>query len=327
MIEFTKANIRTWSMLGTNGSFGVACLELPRINDKTLVLTADLTYFSGLERFMERFPDRFYNLGIAEQNMMGVAAGLANEGFNVFAANYATFATTRACDQLRVCLGYMKRNVKIVGCTAGVSIGILGPTHTAVEDLAVLRAIPNITIISPSDCASTIKATLALANFEGPAYLRLTGGMSHPIVYTTDFDFEIGKGIEIKKGDDVAILATGSMVYHSLEAAKILGEEGISCSVVDMHTIKPLDRDLLTRMSNRKLLVTVEEHSIYGGLGGAVAEHLSSCTGRRPVQLIIGLQDKFEKAGDYKYLLDVNGLNALSISSRIKHKLTECLHR
>ena len=323
MIEFSRTNIRTWSMLGQNGAFGVAAMELPAMNPSSVVLTSDLTYFSGLERFKDRHPDRFYNIGIAEQNLLGIAAGLAKEGFSVFAANYATFATTRACDQLRVCLGYMRQNIKVVGCTAGVSIGILGPTHMSVEDIALLRAIPNLTIISPADCTATVKATLALANFNGPAYLRLTGGMNNPVVYNDDFDFQIGKANLLKSGSDVAVISTGSVVYQSVQAARILEQEGISTSVIDMHTIKPLDTDSVEHYLDKKLIVTVEEHSINGGLGGAIAEFMSATPHRRSVHLRLGLADRFEKAGDYDYLIDKFGLSSRAIADSIKHRFTE----
>ena len=322
MISYTPANIRMWSMLGANGAFGVACLELPEIDNNIAILTADLTFYAGLERFSVKYPGRFYNLGIAEQNTVGVAAGMAKEGLNVFAVNYATFATTRACDQVRVSMGYMKLGVKIVGCTAGLSISILGPTHFAIEDIAIYRAIPNITILSPADCTETVKATLAVAECKGPVYLRLTGGMNHPTVYKADYDFEIGKAIRLREGTDVAIIATGSMGHPSLEAAKILFEKGISCMVIDMHTIKPLDENVLLEALPMKLLVTVEEHNVNGGLGGAVAEHLVGIC-NKPPQLILGIDDKFDKAADYPYLLEKNGLTAPRIAQSVEEKFEE----
>jgi len=306
-------------MLGANGAFGVACLELPEIDDNIAILTSDLTFYSGLERFCARYPDHFYNLGIAEQNVVGVAAGMANEGLNVFVANYATFATTRGCDQVRVNMGYMNFGIKLVGCTAGLSIGILGPTHFAIEDIAIVRAIPNISIVSPADCTETVKATFAAAQHKGPLYLRLTGGMNHPSVYKADYDFEIGKAVRLREGTDVAIIATGSMVHPSLEAAELLFERGLSCMVVDMHTIKPLDEQALLDTLATKLLVTVEEHSVNGGLGGAVSERLAGMR-IKPPQLIIGIDDKFDRAADYAYLLELNGLTAPQIAQSIEKK-------
>ena len=317
MTAFTPANIRTWSMLGSCGAFGMAALDLPDIDDKTVIVTADLCSFSGLERFRTRFPDRLYNVGIAEQNMIGVAAGLTKEGFNVFATTYATFASTRSCDPVRVHMGYMGFGIKLVGLTAGLSVGILGATHMSIEDVAIMRAIPNMTVLSPADCTETVKATLAAARHDGPVYLRLTGGMNNPVVYKEDYDFQIGKAISLRQGDDITIIATGTMVYQALEAAKILEAKGLSAAVIDMHTIKPLDTGLLDKaFTSSKLIVTVEEHSVIGGLGGAVAEYKSTKQ-NAPVQLTIGIEDFFPHAGDYAHLLEKCGLTSVQIARKI----------
>ena len=322
MTAFTPANIRTWSMLGSCGAFGMAALDLPDLDDKIVIMTADLCSFSGLERFRGRFPDRLYNVGIAEQNMIGIAAGLTKEGFNVFATTYATFASTRSCDPVRVNMGYMGFDIKLVGLTAGLSVGILGATHMSIEDVAIMRAIPQLTVISPADCTETVKATLAAVRHDGPIYLRLTGGMNNPIVYKEDYDFRIGKAITLREGDDITIIATGTMVYQSLEAAKILESKGVSACVIDMHTIKPLDTAVLDRSFERsKLIVTVEEHSIIGGLGGAVAEYKSKHK-NTPVQLIIGIEDNFPHAGEYSYLLNKCGLTAPQIAKNIIENLS-----
>jgi transketolase len=322
MIAYTSANIRTWSMLGSNGAFGCAALELPEIDENVVMCTADEMYFSGLERFGARFPQRFYNIGIAEQNMVGVAAGLSKEGLNVFATTYATFATTRSCDQVRVNMGYMKLGIKLVGLTAGLSVGILGATHCSVEDIAIMRAIPNITILSPADCTETVKATIAAAKHPGPIYIRLTGGQPNIPVYKADYAFEIGKAVRLREGEDIAIVATGSMVHASLEAANLLSEQGISCRVVNMHTIKPLDESALLETLPFKLVVTVEEHSIKGGLGGAVAECLAGVR-VKPPQLIIGIADDFPSGADYPHLLKQFGLTAPSIAQTILRKYDE----
>jgi transketolase len=322
MIAYSTANIRAWSMLGSNGAFGVAALELPEIDDNIAMLTADVMYFSGLERFGARYPKRFYNMGIAEQNMVGVAAGLSKEGLNVFATTYAAFAAARSCDQVRVNMGYMKLGIRLVGLTAGLSVGILGATHCSIEDIAIMRAIPNITILSPADCTETVKATLAAAQHKGPVYLRLTGGQPNPPVYKADYAFEIGKAIRLHEGSDIAIIATGAMVHASLEAVRILSEQGISCTVIDMHTIKPLDESALAETLRVKLLVTVEEHSVKGGLGGAVAECLAGVR-VKPPQLIIGVADEYKNAADYPYLLKQHGLTAPQIAHTILEKYEE----
>ncbi|MCK9310117.1 MAG: transketolase [Candidatus Cloacimonetes bacterium] len=316
MIEYTSRNIRTWSMLGSCGAFGIAAMELPNIDDRCIVLTSDLCTYSSLDRFKTKYPDRFFNVGIAEQNMVGIAGGLAKENFIPFATTYATFAATRCADQVRVNMGYMKLGIKLVGLTAGLSVGILGATHMSVEDIAVMRAIPNIVILSPADCMESIKAVIASAEIESPVYLRLSGTMNNPIVYKEDYNFEIGKAITLREGDDVVIIATGTMVYNSCRAAELLEEKGVSCRVIDMHTIKPLDENEVQKACNAKLIVTVEEHSMIGGLGGAVAECLAGMN-RHPPLLRVGLPDIFMHAGTYEHLVEKCGLCPPSISDSI----------
>lgn len=317
MIDFTPINIRTWSMLGTCGAFGQAAMCLPEIDDRIVVLTSDLCTFSGLDRFKAKFPDRLYNLGIAEQNMVGVAAGFAKEGFIPFATTYATFASMRCADQVKVNMGYMGFPIKLVGLTAGSAVGSLGATHMSFEDIAVMRAIPNIVLISPADCTAAVKATIAAARCKRPVYLRLSGGMNNPVVYKGDFEFEIGKAIVLREGTDVALVATGGMVSPSLKAAGILQENGVSATVVDMHTIKPLDEESLDRVfATHKLVVTVEEHFVTGGLGGAVAEYRADKP-KASRQVIIGVPNGSQKAGTHAYLLDMFGLTAEKIAARV----------
>jgi len=322
MIDYTPMNIKIWSRLGSCGAYGIAAIEAVQNNSKIVFLTADVCSFSGLDRFQETFPNNFYNLGISEQNLIGVASGLAKEGFIPFVSTYAAFDSLRAADQIKVNMGYMNLPVKVVGLTSGLSVGILGPTHFCNEDISLLRSFPNIIIISPADCTETIKATLAVSKINAPVYLRLTGGMNNPAVYKEDYDFEIGKAITIKEGKDIAIIATGSMVYNSLKAANLIEEEGLSVKVVNMHTIKPLDVKALEECFNSKLIVTVEEHSIYGGLGSAVSEVIATAKDA-PVQMIIGLKDEYKVAGDYNYLVDQYGLNPDQIKEKIKEKYKE----
>lgn len=322
MIQYTPSNIRIWSMLGSCGALGQAAIELPQINDNVVFLTSDLCFYSGLDRFKAEYPDRLYNLGIAEQNMIGVAAGFAKEGFVPFATTYGTFASMRCADQVRVNMGYMGLNIKLVGLTSGVSVGILGATHISIEDIAVMRSIPNITILSPADCTETVKAVIAAAEHNGPVYLRLTGPMNNPAVYKSDYDYQIGKAITVKDGSDIAVIATGTMVYQALQASKILDEAGISVSVIDMHTIKPLDVECLKNVCGSKLIVTIEEHSIYGGLGSAVSEVLSGFA-EKPQQMIIGINDYYEHADEYKNLLEKYGLTAKQIAEKIIEKYKE----
>lgn len=321
MIDFSKSNARMWSMLGSRGAFGVAMIEVGSNMDNLMVLSSDLSSSSGLDKFKKLYPNKFFNVGIAEQNMIGIAAGLAKEGSTVFATTFATFASMRSCEAIRTNLAYMNLNVKVVGLSGGISLGILGNTHNGLEDLAIMRAIPNLTVLSPADGAEIIKTVIAAAEYKGPVYIRLTGEMNNPIVYNEDYDFTIGKAVTLREGSDITIIATGTMVYESLAAAKLLEKQGISAAVIDMHTIKPLDTSVIDKACKlSKLIVTVEEHSIIGGLGGVVAEYKATIAGA-PKQLFIGLPDKFGKAGEYKYLLEKYGLTGKQISEKIKENL------
>lgn len=315
-------NIRIWSKLGARGSFGAALLEMANGNSKILALSADLCATSGLNPFRVKYPDRFINAGIAEQNLIGMAAGLASEGFIPYATSFSNFIALRGCEPVRHFLGYMNQNVKLVGLSAGFAMGMFGNTHYGVEDLAIMRAIPNLTILSPADSTAVVKATAAAALHQGPVYLRLTGAMNNPIVYKNDCNFEIGKAITLKAGPDLAIIATGTMVYHSLKAAEILEQSGVFATVVDMHTIKPLDAGVIDRVcESAKLLVSVEEHGMIGGLGGAIAEY--KCSKKTaPPQLILGAANRFGRAGDYKYMLSENELLPDQIARNILQKYT-----
>ena len=322
MIEVNKRNIRTWSLLGPSGAHGTAAMELAETIPNVLMLTADLCFFSGLERFRAAYPDRLYNFGIAEQNLIGAAAGLAKEGFVPFANTYASFCASRCADQVRVNMSYMRLPIKLVGLTAGYAAGILGATHMSVEDLALMRALPNITVISPADCTEIIKAVIAAASTPDPTYIRLTGPMNTPIVYMEDYPFEIGKAIKLNEGQDVCIIATGSMVYHGKQAAKKLEEKGVSCTVLNMHTIKPIDVDAIMEANEKhKLIVTAEEHSVIGGLYGAVAETLAREGAHRPI-IPIGINDLFVNSGSYSYQMAESGLTADIIADKVLAKIS-----
>lgn len=322
MIEFNKRNIRTWSLLGPNGAHGIAAMELAESNPNVLMLTADLCFFSGLERFSTAYPDRLFNLGIAEQNMIGVAAGLAKEGFIPFANTYASFCASRCADQVRVNMGYMGLPIKLIGLTAGYGAGILGATHMSIEDVSFMRAMPNVTVISPADCTEIIKAILAASKTPDPTYIRLTGPMNTPMVYKEDYHFQIGKAVKIEDGEDVAIIATGSMVAIASRTAKLLEEAGISCSVINFHTLKPLDNEAVFDANEKhKLIVTAEEHSIIGGLYGAVAEILCQYGNHKPV-LPIGINDLFVHAGSYGYQMMESGLEPKIMKERIMKRLS-----
>jgi transketolase len=321
MLEITPSNARQWSRLGSRGVFGQAILALAETKQNLMVLSADLGNSSGLDRFKNAYPERFINVGIAEQNMIGVAAGLAKEGFTVFATSFAPFISMRSSEQIRMNLGYMNLNVKAVAIGSGVAMAYLGNSHYGIEDASIMRSIPNLTVVSPADCAEIVKTVFAAAEYEGPMYIRLTGAANNPIVYKEDYNFEIGKAITLREGSDITIIANGTMVYESLEAAKLLELQGLSATVVNMHTIKPLDASVIDKaVASSKMIVTVEEHSVIGGLGGAVAEYKTALR-NAPPQLIIGLPDKFGKAGDYKYLLEKYKLTGVQIAQTIGEAL------
>lgn len=317
MYQINSANARQWSRIGSRGVFGLAVLAAAEGNPDMIVVSADLGNSSGLDRFKKNYPNQFLNIGIAEQNMIGVAAGLAKEGFSVFTTSFAPFISMRASEQIRMNLGYMGVNVKAVAIGSGLSMGLLGNSHFGIEDASIMRSIPNITVVSPADCAEIFKVVEAALNFNGPMYIRLTGGVGNPPVYLDEYSFSIGKAVVLSEPSDVTFIATGSMVYECLEAAKLLEAQGFSVGVVNMHTIKPLDLEVIELIFKKaKLIVTVEEHSIIGGLGGAIAEYKASKF-NAPPQLLIGLQDKFDLAGDYRFLLEHHGLVASKIASKV----------
>ncbi len=322
MITVDPAHARSWARLGSRGSFGLALLDLASEDEDVFVLAADLCTTSGLDRFRLAHPDRFVNTGIAEQNMLGIAGGLAKEGYKVFCSSFATFISMRSFEMIRLNLGVMAQDIKVVGLAAGFAMGLFGNTHYAIEDIALMRAVPGLCILSPADCAEVVKCTQAAAQHHGPVYLRLTGVAGAPIVYDSEYDFEIGRAVTVREGSDVAVIATGSMVHEAIEAAKLLDTLGISASVVDMHTIKPLDTSVIDRSLDKRLIVTVEEHSVVGGLGGAVAEYKCGLKAAPP-QMILGITDSFKKAGTYRYMLQQNGLTAPQIARTISGFL-EC---
>ena len=320
-MKITGKENKQWSRLGSRATYGQAILMLAEKSENLMVLSADLGNSSGLDRFKATYPDKFLNIGIAEQNMIGVAAGLAKEGSVVFASSFAPFITMRAAEQVRMNMGYMDLNIKTVAIGSGVSMSFLGNSHFGLEDAAIMRSIPNMTVVSPADCAEIVKTVFAAAEYPHPMYIRLTGAVGFPVVYEEDYDFQIGKAVELKSGTDVSIVATGSMVYESLEAAKILQEEGISVSVLNMHTIKPIDTKALDILISKwKTIFTIEEHSITGGLGSAVAEYVSSIP-NSPVVNRIGLPDEFVITAEYRYILEKYGLVGSQIANTIKQKI------
>lgn len=322
-MDYNRVQLRTWSMLGKRGTFGSALTELAPSCDNLMAISADFARSSGLERYSKMYPEKFLNVGIAEQNLIGIASGLASEGYNVFATSFAAFITTRSYEMVKIHCGYMQHNIKVVGLAAGFGVQQQGNTHYGLDDICLMRSIPNLTIISPADSTEVVKATEALLNYEDPVYLRLCGEANDPMVYKADYDFEIGKAITLREGADVTIVATGTMVYQSLQAAKKLAEQGIECTVINMHTIKPIDKDAIEKYCHDcKLVVTAEEGFISGGLGAAVLEEMAASSKPMSKVLNIGLTE-FPHAGSYKWMLKENGLDAENIAAKIQAKLAE----
>jgi len=302
------------TLASTRDAYGKTLLELGRTNKNIVVLDADLSASTKTSIFAKEFPDRFFDMGIAEQDMISTAAGLAASGKIVFASTFAVFGSGRAWDQVRVSMAYTRLNVKLVVTHGGITTGEDGATHQANEDLAIMRVIPNMTVIVPSDAVETVQVIKNLVKVYGPSYVRLSR-LSTPIVNgNSNYDFRIGKGIIMKPGNDITIIATGIMVYHSLVAADQLSKEGVNARVVNLHTIKPLDREIIIRCAEETgAIVTAEEHSIVGGLGGAVAEVLVE---NKPVPMArVGVKDMFGESGKPEELLEKYGLTSKDIFS------------
>lgn len=303
--------------IATRVSYGNALVELAKEHDDVYVLDADLAAATQTAIFKKEYPDRHIDCGIAECNMMGIAAGIAATGKVPFASSFAMFAAGRAFEQVRNSIGYPHLNVKIGATHAGISVGEDGATHQCNEDIALMRAIPGMAVINPSDDIEAKAAVKAAYEHNGPVYMRF-GRLAVPIINDTpDYKFEIGKGVTLKEGNDVAIIATGLCVSEALEAAKKLADEGIDARVINIHTIKPLDEDLIVAAAKDcKKVVTVEEHSVIGGLGSAVCEVLAK-KAPTPVKTI-GVQDVFGESGPAVALLEKYGLNAEGIYVSVK---------
>ena len=302
--------------VATREAYGKALVELGEKNDKVVVLDADLAAATKTGMFKKAFPDRFFDAGIAECNMIGVAAGLATTGYTVFASSFAMFAAGRAFEQIRNTIGYPHINVKIGATHAGISVGEDGASHQCCEDIALMRTIPGMVIINPADDVEARAAVLAMADYDGPAYLRF-GRLAVPRINPLDYEFKLGKGVQLCDGQDVTIIATGLMVGEALAAKETLANEGISARVINMHTIKPLDKEIVAAAARETgAIVTAEEHNIIGGLGSAVAEAVCEVC---PVPVMrVGVEDKFGASGPAVEMLKIYGLTADHIVEKAK---------
>lgn len=307
-------------MVATRAGFGAALAELGAKRDDFIVLDADLAAATQTGVFKKAFPDRFYDCGIAEQNMMGIAAGIAATGKKVVCSSFAMFAAGRAYEQVRNSIGYPHLNVVIGATHAGISVGEDGATHQCCEDIALMRTIPGMTIINPADETEAKLAVEAALNQDGPVYMRF-GRLAVPVIFGDDYKFEIGKGVELKSGGDVTVIATGLMVNEALQAYEMLKGEGIDARIINIHTIKPLDKDIVIKAAKETgAIVTAEEHSVIGGLGSAVSEVLSE---EYPVPVVkLGVYDVFGHSGAAPKLLDEFGLRAVNIVEKAKKAIS-----
>ena len=305
----------------TRDAYGKALVELGNTNDKVIVLDADLAAATKTGMFKKAHPEKFFDCGIAEGNMMGVAAGLAASGYTVFASTFAMFAAGRAYEQVRNSIAYPHLNVKIGATHAGISVGEDGASHQCCEDIALMRVIPGMTVINPADDIEARAAVLAAAEYEGPVYMRF-GRLAVPRIFDESYKFEWGKAVVLAEGSDVTIFATGLMVNEAIEARKLLAQEGISAEIVNIHTIKPLDAQAVVASASKTgAVVTAEEHSIIGGLGSAVTEAL--CESGKLVPVVrLGVNDVFGKSGPAVELLHIFGLDAQNIAEKAKQAIS-----
>ena len=307
-------------MISTRDAYGQALIELGEQIAEVVVFEADISTSTRTNGFSKKFPDRFFNIGVAEQNEMGIAAGAATCGKIAFVSTYAVFASMRACEQIRTFVAYPKLNVKICPSHGGVTPANDGVTNQATEDLGIIRTIPGMTVLMPADAVSTKMAVHQAARTDGPFYIRLTRD-SVPVLYDENLDFQIGKAIVIREGQDVTLIGNGDMVCRALEAAEELAKENVTATVIDVHTIKPIDEEAIVKAASQtRAVVTVEDHQIYGGLGSAVAEVLvENC----PVAMErIGLRNTFAESGKYEELLTKYQMDVPSIVEAAKRVIS-----
>jgi transketolase len=322
MLEISTRNARAWTRLGPRAVYGQALTAMAGIDPNVFALSADLGRSSGLDRFSKDFPDQFLNVGIAEQNMVGCAAGLARMGFHVFASTFAPFASMRASEQVRMNMGYMREPVKLVALGSGLSMNYLGNSHFGLEDVAVMRTVPGLTIVSPADCAEIQKTLEACIGYGKPVYIRLTGVPNSPIVYSEDYAFEIGKAVRLTPLRDVMLISGGTTVAHCMGAVELLAQGGIETGVLNMHTIKPLDAEALADIAAKaRAIFVIEEHTTVGGLGSAVLDHYNDAGISCPPIFRHGISDRFVETGDYAFMLKANRLDAAGIAEVVRERL------
>lgn len=307
-------------MIAIRDAYGEALQDLGRRNEKIVVLEADVGGSTKSILFGKEFPERYFNVGISEFNMVSMSTGFATQGFTPFVNTFAVFMTTRGIDPIQTLIAYDSMNVKLCGTYAGLSDSYDGASHQAITDMAFIRSIPNMTIVSVSDAVETKKAVEAISEFDGPVYLRLSRAAA-PVYFDESYEFRIGQGVEVRDGEDVTLIATGTILHNTLKAAELLEEEGISAKVLNIHTVKPIDEKILIDAAEKTgAVVTVEEHSIYGGLGSAVAEVLSA---KCPTPMEFVGATEFAESGDYDELLEKYGFSPEAIRDKAKEAIAK----
>lgn len=322
MIEFNQKNARLLSRMGPRPVYGSAVSNLASRDSKVIALSADLGRSSGLDRFSKDNPNQFINTGIAEQNLIGCASGLARAGLTVYASTFAPFASLRAGEQVRMNMGYMQEPVNLFALGSGLALGFLGNSHFGLEDISIMRSIPGVNIICPADCFEIYKTVEALREFSKPTYIRITGGMNSPIVYEKDYKFEIGKAIIINPLSQVNVLSHGSVLGNCLSAIREFKEDNINIGLVNFHTINPFDERMLLKIyKSSKYILIFEEHLINGGLGSKVLEFLNRKGLDTTRVFIHGIKSWIKRSGSYEFMLSELGLDKKGIKSFIKKRI------
>jgi len=322
-MKFSFSEAKQWLRMGPRAMFGQFMINIAKKNKNLMLLSADLGRSSGLARFKDEFPNQYMSVGISEQNLVGVASGLASEGYKVFVTSFAPFLSMRASEHIRMNLGYMKHNVNLVALGSGLSMGFLGNSHFGLEDLAIMRAIPNLNISCPADCGELGKVLNDYAfNDRGPSYIRLTGIPGSNNLYEKDYKYKFGKNINISKGKDILILSHGSVLGEIKLSLSILKKYGISAELVNVVSIKPLDNTIINKLRKFKKIITIEEHTSIGGLGSIIAEKIAYNNITTKFSSI-SLPDQFGPTGSYKFLLKYHGLNSGKIAKKILNLIKE----
>ena len=316
-MNFNSTDTKQWSRMGPRAMFGRFMLDIAKKNKKLIILSADLGRSSGLARFKIEFPNQYISIGISEQNLIGVASGLADEGYKVFVTSFAPFLSMRASEQIRMNLGYMKHNVNLVALGSGLSMGFLGNSHFGLEDIAIMRTIPNLNITCPADCSELGKVLNDYAfNDRGPSYIRLTGVPGSVNVYEKNYKYRILKNITLSKGSDVLILSLGSILGQIKLSLNTLKKSKISAELVNIVSLKPIDESITKLLSKYKKIITFEEHTTVGGLGSIIAEKILKYKINSQLYSF-SLPDKFGPTAKYDHLLKYHGLDASGITKKI----------